>query len=71
MEIFLKELSVLKQENCFHRLCTVCNFMLSVWLYFVGQSILYSGANLPDMTDGPTVFREVDGSIKQIQFLKS
>ena len=29
-------------------------------------------SNLPDMTDGPTVFREVDRSVKQIKFhLKS
>ena len=48
MEIFLEELSVLKRENCFRLLFTVCNFMLSVLLKFVSQSVLYSGAYLSD-----------------------
>ena len=44
--IFLEELSVLKRENCFCLLFTVCNFMFSVRLNFVGRSVLYSSAYL-------------------------
>ena len=46
VEIFLEELSVLKRENCFRLLFTVCNLMLSIWLNFVSQSVLYSAAYL-------------------------
>ena len=46
--IFLEELSVLKRENCFCLLFTVCHFMFSVRLNFVGQSVLYSTAYLSD-----------------------
>ena len=48
VEIFLEELSVLKRENCFRLLFTVCNLMLSVQLNFVSQSVLYSAAYLLD-----------------------
>ena len=37
-----------KQENCFCLLFTICNFMFSVRLNFVGQSVLYSTAYLSD-----------------------
>ena len=46
--IFLKELSVLKRENCFCLLFTVCNFMFSIRLNSVGQSVLYPTAYLSD-----------------------
>ena len=68
--IFHRELSVLTRENCFCLLLTVCYLMLSELLNFVVQSVLYSGAylsNLPDMTGGPMVFREVDRSVKQVK----
>ena len=46
--IFLEELSVLKRQNSFCLLFTVCNFMFCVRLNFVGQSVLYSSAYLSD-----------------------
>ena len=48
VDIFLEELSVLKCENCFHLLFTVCNFMLSERLNFVSQWVRYSAAYLLD-----------------------
>ena len=46
--IVLEELSVLKRENCFCLLPMVCNFMFSIQLNFVGQSVLYCSAYLLD-----------------------
>ena len=63
LRIFLEELSVLIQQNCFCLLFAVCNFSLSIQLNFVSQSVLYSRAYLSDCYQfyltSPTVFPEV------------
>ena len=46
--IFLEELPILKRENCFCLLFTVCKFMFSVRQNVVSQSVLYSSAYLSD-----------------------
>ena len=76
--IFHEELLVLTQENCFCLLLTVCYLMLSTakFCHLVGPLFwclfITPLSNLSDMTGGPTVFREVDRSVKQIKFhLKS
>ena len=46
--IFHEELSVLIRQNFFCLLFAVCNFILSVQLNFVVESVLYSGAYLSD-----------------------
>ena len=77
VEIFHEELPVLKRENCFRFLFAVCNFMLSIRLNFVSQSVLYSGTSVRYLSDrhqiylmtcGAMVFREVDRSVNQIEF---
>ena len=72
--IFHEELSVLTQENflftfygmlrnfkCMAKFCQSVGPVF--WCLFIRPQ-----SNLPDMTSGPTVFREVNRSVKKIKF---
>ena len=73
--IFHEELSVLTLENFF---CLLFYSMLfnvkrtAKFCWSVGPvfwcSLIRPTSNLPDMTSGPMVFRQVDRSVKQIIF---
>ena len=78
VEIFHKELSVSKWENCFcllksmkfhfKSMAKLCRSVSPIFWYLFTRP----PSNLSDMTRGPTVFWEVDRSLKQIKFhLKS
>ena len=68
VEIYHEELSVKNGKTVFVYFLWSAKFYFPVfWCLFIGLL-----SNLPDMTGGPTVFPEVDRSVKQIKFhLKS